>query len=85
MKHIILAAALLAPFTALAEEPATIILPTPVVAAIMHRLAQDPAVQLLQTLQGCIAVQAPNAQGSTTSRGECPAVTAAMAAKPHTP
>ena len=83
MKRIILALSLLAP-PALAEEPATLILPTPVVSAMMQRLAQDPAVQMLQALQQCVAVQVPNAQGAVGSHGECPAVTAAMQ-KPAAP
>ena len=71
MKRIILALSLLAP-PALAEEPATLTLPTPVVSAMMQRLAQDPAVQMLQALQQCVAVQMPG------QHGECPAVEKAM-------
>lgn len=83
VRRLILALALMAT-PAVAEEPATLILPTAVVTAMMQRLAQDPAVQILQALQNCIAAQVPNASGAAP-RGECPAVTAAMTAKPSTP
>jgi hypothetical protein len=68
-----------------AEDPATIILPTPVVSAIAQYLAQRPFAeveQIIGALRGCITAQVPNAQGVTVSHGECPAVTAAMAPKP---
>lgn len=78
MRPLILALSILAT-PALAEEPATLILPTPVVSAIMQRLAQDPAVQMLQALQQCIAVQVPG------QHGECPAVEKAMQTKAPPP
>jgi hypothetical protein len=81
MRSLILAVLLLAPIAARAEDPATLVLPTPVVTAMMQRLAQDPAVQILQALQGCVSLQVPNGQGAIVSHGECPAVTAALAPK----
>lgn len=78
MKYLVLVACLCAPALAYAEDPPTVILPTQVVTAIMQRLAQDPAVQMLQALQKCIGVQVPNAQGELVSHGECPSVTEAM-------
>ena len=80
MKRLILALSLLAT-PALAEEPATLILPTPVVAAVGKYLSERPYAEvagMVQALQQCVAVQVPNAQGAVTSHGECPAVTAAM-------
>ena len=82
MKHLILALSILAaPVLALAGEPATLILPTPVVAAVGKYLSERPYAEvagMVQALQQCVAVQVPNAQGAVTSHGECPAVTAAM-------
>lgn len=76
---------------ALAEQPAdpaTLILPTPVVNAVAQYLIQRPyaeVAQMLGKLQGCIAVQVPNAQGAIVSHGECPAVTAALQSAPVPP
>ena len=84
MKRIILALSMLAA-PALAAEPPTLILPTPVVAAIAQYLAQRPyadVAQIIGQIQQCIAVQVPNAQGATAERGECPAVTAALHPEP---
>lgn len=70
---------------ALAEEPATIILPTPLVTAMAQYLSQRPfyeVEQLIAAVKGCVGVQVPNAQGVTVSHGECPVVTAAVAPKP---
>ena len=86
MKRLILALSILAaPVLALAEEPATLILPTPVVATIGKYLSERPygeVAGIIQSLQQCVAAQVPNAQGAVVSHGECPAVTAAM--KPPT-
>ena len=74
MKRTILALSLLAP-PALAEEPATLILPTPVVAAVGKYLSERPygeVAGMVQALQQCVAVQMPG------QHGECPTVTAAM-------
>lgn len=79
MLRLILAALLLIPIAAHAEDPPTVILPTPVVSAMLQRIAQDPAVQILQALQACLSFQVPNAQGVTVSHGDCPAVAAALA------
>lgn len=81
MKRIILAATLLTAAPAMADEPATLILPTPVVSAIAQYLSQHPyseVAQMVQAIQQCASVQVPNAQGAIVSHGECPAVTAAM-------
>ena len=82
MKRLILALSILAaPVLALAGEPATLILPTPVVAAVGKYLSERPygeVAGIIQSLQQCVAVQVPNAQGAVVSHGECPAVTAAM-------
>lgn len=67
---------------ALAAEPATIILPTPVVSAIAQYLAQRPygeVAQMIGAMQACVAVQVPDAHGAIVSHGECPAVTQALA------
>lgn len=84
MKRIILAVTLMAPLVARASEPATIILPTPVVAAVVQYLSQHPyaeVAQMMAALQGCVSAQVPNAQGVTVSHGECPAVSAALTPK----
>lgn len=84
MRHMILALSLLAT-PAVAKDPATIVLPTPVVTAVAQYLSQRPyaeVAQMLSAIQGCIAVQVPNDDGVTVSHGECPAVTAALAPKP---
>lgn len=81
MRRLILAASLLASLAARAEEPATLILPTPVVSAIGQYLSQRPYAEvagMIAALQGCASVQVPNAQGAIVSHGECPAVTTAM-------
>ena len=78
MKRIILAFSILAT-PALAAEPATLILPTPVVAAIGKYLSERPYAEvasMVAALQQCVSVQVPNAQGAIVSHGECPAVTA---------
>jgi Na+/H+ antiporter NhaD/arsenite permease-like protein len=88
MKRLFLAALLVAPFAAFAEEPATIILPTPVVSAIAQYLGQRPYAEvaaMISALQGCVAVQMPNPRGATVSHGECPPVTAAMTTKAPAP
>lgn len=86
MRCMILALSLIAtPVLAMAEEPTTLILPTPVVNAMAQYLSQRPyaeVAQMMAVIQGCVAVQVPNAQGVTTSHGECPAVTAALQTKP---
>ena len=80
MRPLILALSLLAtPVVANAEEPATLILPTPVVAAVGKYLSERPygeVAGMIQALQQCVAVQVPG------QHGECPAVTAAL--KPPT-
>lgn len=66
---------------ALAEEPATLILPTPIVSAVAQYLSQRPyaeVAQMVDALRQCVAAQVPNAQGATVSHGECPAVEKAM-------
>jgi hypothetical protein len=80
MKRILLAAGLLAPLTAHAAEPATVIMPMPVISAVAQYLSQRPyaeVAQMIAALQGCVAVQVPNA----VTHGECPAVAAALAQK----
>lgn len=82
MRQAILAALATAAFATptLAAEPATIILPTPVVSALAQYLAQRPygeVAQMIGQMQQCVAVQVPNAQGAIVSHGECPAVTQA--------
>lgn len=75
-------------FPALADEPATVILPMPIVTAIAQYLVRQPyadVAQLMAQIQGCISIQIPNAQGVTVSHGECPAVTAALAPKVEPP
>lgn len=81
MKPLALLLALLAT-PALAAEPATIILPTPIVSALAQYLAQRPyseVAQIIGAMQACIAAQVPDAHGAIVSHGECPAVTAALA------
>ena len=74
MKHLIIALSILAtPAMALAGEPATLIVPTPVVAAVGKYLSERPygeVAGIIQSLQQCVAVQVPG------QHGECPAVTA---------
>ena len=90
MKPLVLALSLLAS-PALAQQPAdpaTLILPTPVVNAVAQYLIQRPyaeVAQMLGKLQGCIAVQVPNAQGDYRQSRECPAVTAALQSAPVPP
>ena len=75
MKHLILSLSILTPVAAMAEEPATLILPTPVVAAVGKYLSERPYAEvagMIQALQQCVAVQVPG------QHGECPAVTTAM-------
>ncbi len=82
MKRMILTAALLAPVAALAEEPATLILPTPIVSAVAQYLSQRPyaeVAQMVDALRQCVAVQVPG------QHGECPAVEKAMQAKAPPP
>jgi len=87
MKRAILALSLLAT-PALAADPPTLILPTPVVSAVAQYLAQRPyaeVAQIMGALQQCVAVQTPDAQGRIVSHGECPAVTAALHPKEPEP
>lgn len=80
MRRLTLAMLMLAT-PALAAEPATIILPTPVVSAIAQYLSRQPfadVAQLMGQISACVSLQMPN-QGA---RGECQAVTEAMAPKP---
>ena len=76
MKRFILTLFILAgSIAALADEPATLILPTPVVATIGKYLSERPygeVAGMIQALQQCVAAQMPG------QHGECPAVTTAM-------
>ena len=75
MKHLILSLSILTPVAAMAEEPATLILPTPIVAAVGKYLSERPygeVAGMIQALQQCVAVQMPG------QHGECPAVEKAM-------
>ena len=79
MKHLILSLSILTPVAAMAEEPATLILPTPIVAAVGKYLSERPygeVAGMIQALQQCVAVQMPG------QHGECPAVTTAMQKSP---
>lgn len=81
MRRIILIACLLAPLPALAEDPPTIILRTPIVSTVMQYLSQRPyaeVAQIMAAIQQCVLVQIPNDKGAIVSHGECPEVTAAM-------
>lgn len=64
-----------------ADDPATLILPTPLVVQIVQYLNTQPrgAVNKLATdIEGCVRVQVPNPQGAILSHGECREVTAAV-------
>lgn len=78
----ILAFALLAPAAvAKAAEPATIILPSPLIVEMNRYLASRPYAEvapLIGAMQACIAVQIPNANGAIVSHGECQPVTDAI-------
>lgn len=70
--------------SALAADPATLIMPTPVVTSLAQYLAKQPygdVAVLMKAIQECVAVQVPNSQGAIVSHGECPTVTAAMQAQ----
>ena len=78
MRSFLFAATILVPVAAMAEEPATLVLPTPVVAAVGKYLSERPygeVAGMVQALQQCVAAQMPG------QHGECPAVTAAIQAK----
>lgn len=80
MRKIVVAFALLSSPT-LAADPATLIMPTPVVTSLAQYLAKQPYADvavLMRAIQDCVSVQVPNAQGAILSHGECPAVTAAL-------
>lgn len=80
MRRLTLAMIMLAS-PALAAEPATVILPMPVVSAIAQYLARQPyadVAQLMGQLGACVALQMPG----QAAHGECQAVTDALAPKP---
>jgi hypothetical protein len=82
LKRFILTIAIFASWPAWAgDEPATLVLPTPVVTSVVQYLHRQPyadVANMIAMIQQCVAVQIPNSQGAIVSRGECPTVTAAL-------
>lgn len=80
----LLVVVLLAPLIAnAADAPTTLLLPTELVAGLRQYLGTRPYDEVNQMVNGlinCIRVQVPDAHGVITDRGECPAVSTAVAA-----
>ena len=64
--------------TAFAADPATLVLPTPLVNELATYLAGKPygeVVGLIGQIRQCVAIQLPDARGMTSSQaGQCDAV-----------
>jgi hypothetical protein len=82
-KLVLLATFISAPV--LADQPATVVLPTPLVAAIQNYLrahTYSEVADIMTALNACISVQVPDAQGHLAAAAICPGVVLPKPEKP---
>ena len=82
MKLLPAIALLVSTTTAFAADPATLVLPTPLVNELATYLSNKPygeVAVMIATLRQCVLIQVPDARGATASQaGQCDAVRDAL-------
>lgn len=81
MKRIVFFAVCLFAGPALADDPATIELPTPLVGQILNYLVTRPysdVAAMIDGARGCVMIQTANKSGVAVDQGQCPAVSATI-------